>query len=197
MTTELVLDAEHRYWVAGKRVQGVTEILAGLNLIDTRWFTEESRIRGTAVHAAVHYFLDNDLDWKSIDPRIRGYVDAAVAFLTDARCKVRLAETRVLHEGPPTFAGTPDFEGEFFGDDSTIDWKSGALSAVTGLQLAGYDMALGGKRRRRIGVQLRPNGTYKKTDFTDYRDYPRFLAAADLHWRFVFDPRAAEKSEVA
>lgn len=194
---DLILDGGHRYWLNGQRVPGVTEILDGLGFIDTRWFTEESRRRGTAVHAAVHYYLEGDLHWPSVDERIKGYVEAAIAFLDDSKFEAVEVEKRVLHQGAPVYAGTLDVVGRFAGVECVADWKSGAFSVVTGLQIAAYDLALGGKRRRRIGVQIRDNGKYRKTDFDDRRDYQRFQAAADLYTHFIFDTKqkAEERDE--
>lgn len=189
----LTLDGGHRYWLDGRRVPGVTEILDGLGFIETRWFTDESRRRGTAVHLAIHYHLEKDLDWTRLDERIKGYVEAAIAFLDDSKFEAVETEKRVLHEGAPSFAGTLDVLGKFNGSECVADWKSGAFSKVTGLQIAAYDLALGGKRRRRVGIQIRDNGKYRKTDFDDRRDYQRFQAAADLFTHFIFNPK--EKGE--
>lgn len=185
---ELILDDAHRYFLDGVRVPGVTEILDGIGLIDTRWFTEESRRRGSAVHAAIHYHLQKDLLWSSVDERIKGYVEAAILFLEESHFDGVEIEQRVVHTGYPMFAGTADVFGVFSSKETLADWKSGAISDVHGLQTALYDIAKGGKRRRRIGVQLRDNGTYRKHDFDDRRDYDRGLAAADLYTRFIFKP---------
>lgn len=193
---ELILDGGHRYWLDGRRIPGVTEILDGLGLVDTRWFTEESRRRGSAVHAAVHYHLEGDLAWSTVDERIKGYVESAIAFLDVVAFKPTHVETRVLHVGPPTFAGTLDLAGEMYGTDSLADWKSGAIVPVTGMQTAGYDVALGGKkRRRRLGVQLRENGKLPRiTELDDRRDYARMLNAADLYTHFIFKPKPEESN---
>lgn len=188
---ELILDGGHRYWRDARRVPGVTEVLDGIGLIDTRWFTQFSRDRGSAVHQAVHFHLEKDLDWRTVDERIKGYVEAAISFLDDSTFQTVAVEQRVYCPSPTPFAGTLDVVGVMSGKDVVADWKSGASSDVHGLQLAAYDLALGGKRRRRIGVQLRENGTYKKRDYDDRRDYDRFLAAADLYTKFVFDKRRA------
>lgn len=191
---ELVFrEEDHSYWRNGQRVPSVTQILAGLGLIDSRHFTEESRVRGKAVHAAVHYHLEGDLDWSSVDERIKGYLEAAITFLEDSRFEALAVEQRVWHLTYPIYAGT----GDAFGilparsQDTVADWKSGAIEEVHGLQTALYDIARGGPRRRRIGVQLRPDGKYRKRDFEDRWDYDRALSAADLYTKFIFDRRAA------
>jgi hypothetical protein len=185
----------HEYRLGGRLVPHVTGILAGLNLVDTSWFTEESRLRGQAVHQAIHYHLEGDLDWSTVQDRFKGYVEAAILFLDDAKAVIDSTELRLVHGGAPIFAGTADVVGELFGDASVVDWKSGAIGEVTGLQVAAYDIALGGGRRRRMGVQLKANGKYSKPhDLTERQDYPRFLAAADLFNRYIFK---GEKSVAA
>lgn len=194
------LDDDHRYTVDGHPVPGVTQILSGLNLVDDQWFTEQSRQRGTAVHAAVHYWIQDDLKWETLDPRIEGYVRAAIRFLEDARADPKQLRTEVrVFNSVLGYCGTTDVLGVVFGDDAVTDWKSGALGKATGLQTAAYDLADPGHRRRRIGVQLRNNGTYKKVDLdreldpsgTDYR---RFPAAVDLYRRFVWPRELQERS---
>lgn len=187
---EIVLrQADHAYLLEGRRVPGATEILDGLGLIDTRWFTEESRIRGQAIHMAVHYYLEGTLEWGSVDERIKGWVDAALLLISDSACETRLVEHRVYHPGPPEFCGTLDWAGLWLRKDALIDWKSGLLLPATGLQTALYDLGLGGPRRRRMAVQLKPTGKYVKHDLDDRKDYPRALAAADLYTRYLFDEK--------
>lgn len=190
----ITLDPDHRYTVDGRPAPGVNQILTGLGLIDARWFTPEGRDRGKAVHACVHYYLENDLEWDTVDERIKGRVEAAIAFIDDTKFQPVLVEAPVACL-TPLFAGTPDLVGiAFETDDTVVDWKSGALLDIHGLTTAGYDIAAGGKkRRRRMGVELHENGRYRKVDFEDRRDYLRFPAAADLFNRYLFtgDERAA------
>lgn len=183
----VVLEPEsHRYTLDGKPLPGVSEVLGLLGLVDAQWYTEWSRTRGTAVHLALRFYLENDLDWKSIDPRIQGYVQSAIRFLEDAKVTAEIVE-KPLGSRIYRFCGTPDLVGTAFGDPSIIDWKSGGLTDVVGLAMSGYDILAGFSYRRRIAVQLQEDGSLaKKRDLKDPKDYPRFLSAVDLVNTYVF-----------
>jgi hypothetical protein len=190
----LTFDPEaHVYRMNGKRVPNVTTILSDLHLVDHSHVPESARERGTAVHAAIHYWLEGDLDESSLTDEIAPYFRAAIAFLEDSKAKIGGSEIRVYHP-EARYAGTLDALGEFFGDPGIADWKSGALGETIGLQTAAYDLALGGPPRRRFGVQLRDDGTYRLADLSKRpeaaRDRARFLAAVDLHRTFIFKEAA-------
>jgi hypothetical protein len=190
--TGIELDLEtHEYLFEGQRVPGVTKILTALGLVDSRWFSDLARDRGSAVHKAVELQLLGKLDWTSVDPRIVGYVKAAVKF-----CEVAGIETgpgtyveRPVYHPLLRYAGTPDLEAVAFRDPSTIDWKSGG-TGMAGLATAGYEMArracdgAGAPMRRRIVVQLREDGTYKKHDLIDPYDYGAWTSAVSLYNRY-------------
>jgi hypothetical protein len=188
--TGLELDpATHRYTYAGQRVGGVTEILQALGIVDARWFTDEGRLRGTAVHLAIQLHLEGTLDPSTVDPRIRGYVDAALDFLQVAGIRPgmeMLIERRVFHP-ILRYAGTLDLVVRAFGIQTLIDWKTGEVGAVA-LSTAAYLDALRAEvgpgsllaPRRRMVVQLREDGTYRKTDLVDPMDSTRWQMCVTL-----------------
>src|SRR5678816_618148 len=113
---------DHAYALEGRLVPHVTGVLAALRLLDDRWFTEDARQRGHAVHAAIHYHLEGDLKWESLDPRIVKYVEAALRFLDVAKFEPELddrgqptVEHRVGHAAL-LYAGTLDAAGIMFGE---------------------------------------------------------------------------------
>jgi hypothetical protein len=63
--------ATHTY---SNNLPSVTQILKSVGLIDTAFYTEEGRARGSAVHLACEYFDQGDLDEDSLDPQIAGYL---------------------------------------------------------------------------------------------------------------------------
>lgn len=196
--TGLFFDQErHLYFqeAPDSYVPNVTRIIAGLGLIETQWFTKESRDRGRHVHLAIHYWLQGDLDWSTVHTPWEGHVRAAIRFLEDAKADPKKLQTEVLVYHPVFgYCGTADVFGEIFGEECVPDWKSGAIGEATGIQTALYDLAYplpGGRRRRRIGVQLREDGTYKKRDLDreldpQGLDYRRGMAAVDLYRRFLW-----------
>ena len=181
------LDPEtHRYAMGGAPMPGVSEIIGSLGLVDISHYREWHRARGTAIHLALRFHLEGDLNWASLDPRIVGYVRSAIRFLEDAKVMAEMVE-QPLGSRVYRFCGTPDVVGMAFGDPAIIDWKSGGLTDTVGLALAGYDILDGFTYRRRIAVQLQEDGSMpKKRDLDNSRDYPRFLAAADLVNTYLF-----------
>ena len=166
----------------------VTGVMRALNLIDDRWFSEEGRARGTAVHLALRFYAENDLAWDSVDPVIRPFVEAGVRFLEDAKAPRNAdVEIEVVHEGYG-YVGHPDWLGELFGQDSVLDYKSGGLDKnLAGIQTAAYELALvKNPHRRRLALQLFPNGRYKLVDLTpQIHDRARWLACLDLFRTFI------------
>lgn len=203
----LALDLQtHQYSYDGVRVGGVSEILTALGIVDRRYFKEYALARGTAVHTACEYLLNKRLDWKTLDERIKPYVEAAAKFLADAGADLEdnpLIERPVWHPAL-RYAGMPDLVCKVFGVRAVIDWKSGGTGAA-GLATAAYELAVRTNEKltkplRRMVVQLKPDGTYKKTDLTDANDYPMWTAAASLFNRFHInrkDWNNGERNDVA
>lgn len=202
---KIELDEEgHLYRLNGSRVPSVTQMIGALNLVETRWFTEDARRRGQHVHAAVHLWIQDDLKWESVWPPWAGHVRAAIKFLEDARVdpKTLQTEVRVGHE-VLGYAGTADVFGVLFGDECVPDWKSGAIGEGTGIQTALYDIANplpDGRRRRRMGIQLRENGTYRMVNLDreldpQGLDYRRALTIVDLYKRFLWKRDLKERGE--
>ena len=187
-------DAErHLYFVDDRLVPNVTRMISALNLVDTSFFTEESRERGSHVHQAVHLYIKGELDESSVHPPWRGHVAAAIKLLQDARADLSRLQTEVrVYNARLGYCGTADVLGPIFDFETCLDWKSGAIGEATGIQTALYDLAHplpGGGRRRRMGAQLRSNGTYKLVNLDreldpNGLDYHRALALVDFYRRF-------------
>jgi len=167
---------------AGVLVPGVTSILKDAGLVDTTWFTDYARERGSAAHLATALWDRGELDEDSVDDRIRGYLNAWCQFRRDSRFGPNLIEEVVYNEAMQ-YAGTFDRAG-VIGDRAVIlDIKTGAMSPVTGLQLAAYQRCKPNYRTR-LGVQLKDNGTYRVTEFMDRNDWNVFAGALALvNWK--------------
>ena len=116
--------AAHAYTVNGRPVPSVTQVLADTGIIDTRWFTEESRQRGTAVHAACEFLDEGDLDESTIDPIAVPYLDAYRGFLAEHRPEIVSVETKV-HSEVYRYAGRLDRVVIMNGIASVLDIKTG------------------------------------------------------------------------
>lgn len=174
--------ASHTYKVGGRQVPGVTSILVANGLIDSTWFSDVSRWRGTAAHLACQFDDESDLKVESVPAEVRGHLEGWRKFRSDTGFVPIHIEKPVW--SPEGFCGTPDRIGTLGGRPSIIDLKTSASAYPwVGLQLAGYaigsaplmDTHPGGFQR--IAVCLNGDGGYSATHFKDRRDIEVFRAA--------------------
>lgn len=179
----------HIYTLDGVAIPSVTQALKSAGMIDYSMIPQDVLLkasrRGTAVHQAIHYWLDGELDESTVDPEHLGYLNAARRCIDDLRFTVMRVECRHWHP-LHRYAGTYDLDGLMVSDDSLIDWKTGVIMEGHAFQLAGYAMFKPAPRRyRRLAVQLRADGTYRVHEFpspqwpghTFAYDQSMFLAA--------------------
>lgn len=184
MTHVVEFDEEtHTYTAGDVPVISVTQALGLAGLVDTKFFTDFGRRRGSAVHRAIEFLVDGSLDLNSIDPKISGYLDAYRAFAEDTGFEVLEVERRVWS---PTrrFAGTLDQIGNLNGRRAIVDVKTGKLMPVTGLQLTGYADAYQEETKqlvsRLIGLQLNVDGTYRMKQYIV--DFSTWRAVLQVAW---------------
>lgn len=176
----------HLSYLQGKILWSVTGALKQAGLIKTDYYTPEGRIRGQYVHSACHYLDENDLDWATLENHpydIIGYVRAWEAFKRDWNFIPRMIELP-MYDPLLQFSTIPDREGLILnGDPCIVEIKSGSMMFWTAYQTAGQDLVLRAWDekpiyRRRFGVALQKDGTYKKpVEFTEDHDYDVMRAA--------------------
>ena len=160
----------------------VTELLVKEGFIDTTWFDEYGRDRGTYVHKARHLYDMDELDEGSLDPVLVPYLEAWKKFRKDSGFVPIDSEIRLYSE-IYQFTGKPDATGLLNGLPAIVDCKSGTIEPWVALQLAGYEI-LKGSRHHRIAVRLKPDGQYSVKEFKDRQDRQIFLAAlACYNWK--------------
>lgn len=158
----------------GQVVDSVTTALAKNGMIDTTWFTEYGRLKGSHTHLAILYDTQGDLDEDSIDDAIRGRVEAARKFRAETGFKVIESEVRHFHP-VYRFTGQPDIHGELFGKMAVIDYKPWTLQWWTRWQLAGYEWFYSYPVKR-FALRLGDDGRYQLKEYTDRTDKHGFLA---------------------
>lgn len=168
-------EESHRYFLYGKPLPGVTSVLKDVGFVDDRFYTEEGRIRGQAVHLATHYYDTGVLDPESLHPKIQGYFEAYLRFLRETKFQVVFSESRVCHRDF-RYAGTNDKVGFLFGRPALVDIKTGDIAFWAAFQLAAY-AACYPYPLARYGLRLFPDGRYKLIPFEDKNDFSVFLAA--------------------
>ncbi len=172
----------HIYKVTGEVWPSVTQILKDMGFINATWFTEHSRERGSLAHLIIKWHCEDVLDIETVDPVLWPYLDAWDSFVTDTGFVSDAVEVP-LYNANYRFAGTPDQIGKLYAAPSVIDYKTGAMTPATGLQLAGYEL-LTGRCLKRYGLQLTDKGKYKLTPFKDRNDRQVFLAALAC-WQWI------------
>lgn len=191
----LTFDAEkHEYRLRGKLVDSVTQVLKGLGLIETDFFTAQTRIRGRAAHIGAQLIEQGGVDWASVKatedalgapvaPYIRGWE----RFLRETgwkSVKIEQPNYHPLYE----YAGTPDRIGFWpDGQEGLLDIKTGAPQDWWSLQLDGYDQMeprLSPKgARRQTDVQLTDDGDFKIHHIHDMNACNLFLSMnATYQW---------------
>jgi len=145
----------HVYTYQGQHWPSITQILSAEGFIDTTFFDEWSRDKGSMVHLAVKYDLAGELDEESLDEEIRPYLAAFRRFMAESGFKVSQSETpgvNTVHR----YSGTPDLIGCFP--------KPGVC--------------------RRFALELSKEGKYKLIPHTDSNDFAVWLAAVAVHqWK--------------
>lgn len=161
-------EATHSYFVDGDIKRSTTQILHDAGMVDTQWFTDFHRWRGSETHKAIATWNKaGNIDRRTVDPRIRPYLEAAIKWQTENEFQAMFVEHRMFD---PLFdtCGTADLIGCFgkkqpvvdtIVDYKTNDWKQGQLTSKW--QLASYGHAYAPKEVfRRIEVVLGPDGNY-------------------------------------
>ena len=175
---------EHKYKLHGRGIPSVTQILSGAGLVDTEWYTLESRERGKAVHTACHYLDEGDLDFDTVAIQYLPYVEAYQKFLSEVKPKWEFIEHQVYDE-VYWYSGTFDRAGTMNNQQVIIDLKTGTMPKTAGLQTAAYKAAFDPNGKfKRYGLLLEKTGDYKLVPFNDHRDLKIFrCAAAIVNWR--------------
>jgi len=164
MPEVLQFDAEsHTYTAGGRVVPSVTQLLGKYGVVDDTWFNPESRIRGRHVHTATQLIDEHRLDWGSIDPKIRAYVEAYKRFRREVDLTIDLIES-ASYDPKRWYAGTLDRTAWYHGNLILFDIKTGQKPPWVALQLAAYRNLLKIKEIHISGcfcLNLRGDGTYR------------------------------------
>ncbi len=177
----------HTYCWDGKEVPGVTSILGAEGFVDDRWFTDEARDRGKAVHRVCELWNRRILDQYDYDWKLDPYLTAWERFEIETGAgDWELIEHRVYHEALG-YAGTFDVLGPVFGTRTLVDIKSGEPGAAAAIQTAAYVAAHDGPWCGRMAVHLMPDGRYRIHDYgleTQLSDLETFAAALRINrWK--------------
>lgn len=182
---ELIFEEEiHRYSFNGIEIPSVTHIMKFAGIIDDKFYNEDGKLRGHAIHMATQFLDEDSLDHESLHEEYAPYIKAYEKFKNESGFKPALIEYKVI-DLKKEFAGTLDRTGHFAnGSFAILDIKTGSIPKWAGIQLAAYSHALGATLSqdniKRFALQLKNNGKYKLQEFNNPRDIDVFLAAKDI-----------------
>ena len=173
---ELIFDEEnHLYFVDGRVIPSVTQILTQSGILDKRFFKAGAAERGTRIHSLCEQIANG------LKPdEENGYTEAFRAFLKDARVEPAAVEHRAYSY--LDFAGTIDLIAVFRGELVVIDIKTGVYQEWWSLQLAGYALLLENENIRRFSLEIKDTGKYKLTEYENNKeDINGFLNAFETY----------------
>ena len=206
-STLVFREEDHSYWIGepdiGQRLTSATQVIQGVGLSETKYYTAGSAERGTFIHKATELYdrPDVGLDEEELDKGIVPYLNAYKRFSRD--CNPHwVGIERPLHDPQLLIAGTIDRIGFISPGKKkervVLDIKSGSPRSWHCLQLACYqhlvtrDLLLSGVAKQsttskpmvdRYALYLRKSGRYKLVKFTEAKDIAVFMSAhALLTW---------------
>lgn len=184
---ELLFDhPTHTYTLDGKRLPSVTQVLEGVGLVDTTWFTEEAKARGNYIHQATALF-DKGVATPGLRDDMAGYVAAWAKFREDTGFIPDPDAIEVpCYDKTWWYAGTPDRFGGYSCRPGALipDIKTGEPLPCHPLQTAAYRLFWRTPLVDRCSVYLRANGKYKVKYHTDVQDWDMFVSALNVYnWK--------------
>ena len=181
-------EEDHSYWLDGRRLESVTEILERSGISDYRWSNEEAMERGTFVHTASEMIDRGALDWESLDPVLVPYCTAYQRFMEDFQPEIILSELPLYHP-QHLFAGKMDRVVIMNAGTVLIDLKTGVPNRSTAIQLSAYRELVKANGyatpTKCFSLHLRDDGAYRLNEIEDHRrNFNVFLAALTVvRWR--------------
>jgi hypothetical protein len=167
---------EHVYYVNDQPIPNTTSMLMQTGHIDPRYYTEESRVRGRAVHGLTSQADLQALDVDRLVSPYRGYVLAHAAAMARLKPAFLAIEEPVVH--PQFRFGTrPDRVAKVFRALSVLDDKTGGREKWHALQTAIQAIGIGWKYHvppeliQRFTLYVHENGGFSNQLHTRRRDF--------------------------
>lgn len=180
----------HVYRVDGEIWPSVTQVLTAADLIDTTWYTEESRVRGTFVAHATALDDAGQLDRACLDRRLKPYCDAWRACCHEMGWSDFAAIERPFASPVYRVCGTEDRVWK----STCIDIKTGNPEDWHGVQLVPYADYF--NCTSRVNVYLSDDGKWKVVPRRDPHDRVCWTAAVNLfNWKKNHGYRFSERTK--
>lgn len=166
----------HVYTLDGEVIPHVTGMLEDTGYISTVFYDDESRERGSIVHAlTAEYDLGAIADPEAVVTRWKGWFLAYVAAVRVLR-PIHQAIEEAFASLRYRFGGRPDRIWIYKGLECIVDIKTGGPEPWHGVQCALNDIVVGGLPpgvRLRYGLYLTERGRWTFMPHEDRRDYDK------------------------
>ena len=187
-------EATHTYRIDGRVVPSVTQCLALLDPFQKvdRHVLEAARQFGQHGHKAMALLIRDKLNWDTLDPALRPYIEGGAQFLRDFSHHIVVSSEQIVGHPVLGVAGAIDLVMEDERGTDVVEFKlTSDVPASVGPQTAAYAHLLRcarpllrGQLIRRRCVVLRP-GDYKTEFLTDPADWPDFLSCLNVTKRRI------------
>lgn len=117
----------------GSRIWTVTQILKSAGLINPEKYGQGGKERGTAGHMGCQFLDEGDLDWDSLDPVVRPYVES-YRLWREATDYEWVAIEKPMVDDELQYAGIPDRVNPAF----VMDLKTGGVEPWHSIQISAY-----------------------------------------------------------
>ena len=171
-------DAErHEFKKDGERVLSITQVLALAGICDWSFVAEDVRVhamnRGKSVHWMLQLEDEGGLNYRTVPVALRGYRKAYKVWKANSGFIPLVIEKWIISD--LGFGGIPDRYGTVTAlfncqVPAMVELKTGAVADWTRLQMAAQAVLIQpnislARTIRRIGLSLRPDGTYSVKEF--------------------------------
>lgn len=157
----------------------ITGLLKWSGDLDDRWFTQESRVRGTAVHRlTAEYDLGGHSDPVASVGAYKPYLLAHIAMRALVQPTILRVEEPMVHPGY-RFGGRPDRIVRLLGVRGSFEIKSGEPTKAHKLQAAfqclldSMDAGIPPEALGRWAAYYTPDGRFRIRPFEDAKDFAR------------------------
>lgn len=187
-------DAERHVYTdpqSGLVVPSCTQVLESVGLVDYRFVKQQVLDHKSDIGNEVHFLCSvidrgENLDEFDYDSRLIPYLDSYRSFKDAKQWKPILVEhgpfIADVHAMPVGF--TLDRVGNLDGQEAVGEIKCTAADQPShSIQLAGYDLCLGERKRVRFVIRLQADGRMAKLQvYQDQSDYSVFLSSLAVCW---------------
>lgn len=157
----------------------ITGLLEAGRYVNSQWFTEDSKWRGSAVHR-----MTAEYDLKALtlegckQSKYRGWLLAYAAAMAILKPEWFHIEEPLVHWGW-RFGGQPDRAGRYYGAFGELEVKSGSPEKAHAIQMALQaillepEVGIPAETHLRFAVYLSANGRFKFKQFEDKSDFDK------------------------